>query len=392
MKLGLGLGLSTAQRQSNYEAITADWMSWDGSNDGTISTMFSAGGVIAIDIVAVSDSEAILFWHDSTGNGKCVVLDVDADLTFKPETTNSAISVSIDEPDGANIIALSDTLFIILAEDNVTGALECSLISKSGKILTEIDNAVIDVTFEATLRNGLAFLNNTQAVFIAKESADSDDARIGVIDVSGNDITVGSLVDLNEQISDFPSICGLTANSFMAVTQKKVFYCTVSGVSVTVEASMNISSSGTVYDDVMIARIDEQTVLVSYETASAGSVDVNSFSWNGASLSRGVAQADIFSGNDIFQGTGTVTALGQRQVMFSGRQNNEAVWFSAAVVCHLDEMGNITVGDVVQTSADVRAPYAIIDATPSRLYVYAAYRDSTNTPLNQIGTRILKGF
>ena len=79
MKLGLGLGLSTAQRQSNYEAITADWMSWDGSNDGTISTMFSAGGVIAIDIVAVSDSEAILFWHDSTGNGKCVVLDVDAD-------------------------------------------------------------------------------------------------------------------------------------------------------------------------------------------------------------------------------------------------------------------------------------------------------------------------
>lgn len=392
MKLGLGLGLSAAQRQSNYDAVTADWMGWDGSSDGAITRLFSSGGTGGQDVVAISDAEAVLFWNTGAGEGKAVVLDVDNDLTFKSETTNTALTLSISDPDGINIITLTDALLVALAEDNVSGLMECSLISKSGKVLAELGNANTGVSAGANFRNSLARLNNTQAVFVGRENNDSNHGRVGVVDASGGVLSVGALLDLNDGVGRFLGICRLTDNSFFVVTRQKVHYCTVSGTTVTHVSSLDIDAAGTLYDDTMIGRVDDVTALTAYEDGAISQVHVNSFTWNGSAIVRGTAQADIFDGNKIFQGTGTVTAIGNRQVMFSGRQDDETPQFSAAVVCAVDEAGVITVGGRVQTSADVTAANAVIDVSPSGLYVFSAYLDGTTTPVQQIGTRILKGF
>lgn len=377
-------------------AVSADWANWDGTTDGAVTNLFAVSGTTGSqDIAAVSDTEAVLFWEGNT-TGKCVVLDVSANLTFKNEATNTLVETSNKAPIGLNIVRLTTTKYLTLAEDNTVAAsstLNTSLITKSGKTLTETDYADTGVTAAAQqFRNSLCRLNDTQGVFVGRESTDSNQGRVGIIDITGDEITIGTLVDLNNVIGDYPSVCRLTDSSFMVIDQNQVHYCTVSGTTITLVSSINTVLAGTTFDDTMIGRIDNDTALATYEINASSIVYANTFSWNGSAIVRGTEVSDIFPGNNLFQATGTVTELGDRQVMFSGRQDDETPQFGAAVVLSVDESNVITVGTRITTFPSIQADHDVVDATPSGLYVFGCCQDETTTPIQQIGTRIMKGF
>lgn len=372
-----------------------DWSSWDGTNNGAVTNLFTVSGTIrGQDIAAVSDTEAILFYKDdneATNKGRAVVLDVVSDAM---EDNNTDIALSIVNPTGLNIVRMTTSRFLCMAEDDATNIIEFSLLSKSGKTLTEEDNTTSGIPADPStqqFRNSAARLNDTQAVFITRDGTDTNDGRIAVVDITGDTLTVGALVDLNDNVIDYPAICRLTDTSFMCVTQKTVSYCTVSGTTITVQGSINLIAAGTVHDDIMAQRIDDDTAIISYEK-SGSYVDVNTFSWNGSSIDRGTPQSDLFGAATpaIFQGTGTSTDLGNRQVMFAARQDNETPRHGASVVCVVDESNNITVGTEVQISGAVIADHTTIDATPDGTLVFFAYQDETTSPVQQVGTRVIK--
>jgi len=362
------------------------WNTWDGSNDGANTNLFTAGNIKGHDIVAVSDNEAILFYKDDnevTNKGRVVVFDVASKIMSNP---NTDIALSILNPVGMNVVRMTDTRFLCLAEDTANALLETSLIGKSGKTLTELDNADTGIpTYSPLYHNSLARLNDTQGVFIGRNGVDTNDGTLGIIDITGDVITVGTLVDLNDNITDYPAICRLTDTSFMCTTVRKVYYCTVSGTTITVEGSTNIIAAGTAQAETMLERIDDTTALLAYEKTQ---VDVNTFSWSGSAVSRGTPELAIFGGTTIFGATGNSTDLGDRQVMFSGRQDVESPRHGASVVCEVDVSNNITVGTEVQLST-VEADHNTIDATPSGNYVFYAYQDETTLPIQQVGTRVL---
>jgi hypothetical protein len=298
-----------------------------------------------------------------------------------------------------NIVMLSETKFVCFYEDTSSGSVGVVvLLTKSGKTLTETDVETTIGLNTPNFRNSLTAINETQAVAIMRDDGDSNEAAIFVIDISGDNITIGAKLDTGLDVQDYPSVCKAKADgsaAFAAIPALSgqgggsVVYVSVSGTTLTVEDTISISGT-TSYDDMMIGYVADDVALCAYELRGSSTVNVNVFSYNGSTLSKGTEATGIFGSNDIFQGTGTVTELGSRSVMFSGRiDDSGSPRNGAQVVVSADESNAITVNDYYVRTADVEADHNVIDASPSKLYVALCYQDETTVPIQQIGTRIL---
>lgn len=394
LKVGLGFNDPNQNPLKNTSSATADWANWDGTNDGTNTNIFTGGGTGAQDIAAVSDNEAVLLWDDSDNNAKVVVLDIDNNV-IQPETTNTILTLANGTPFGMNIVRMSDTKFLCLYDDGSASGAVLSLITKSGKTLTETDvMAPVTGIAAGQFRMSLARLSDTKAVAAIR---DGTDGEVLIVDITSDTISVGTPLSVGN-FDDYPSVCRATDNAFWIANtdtptlDSGIRYCTVSGTTITEEDRIDIDAASTQYDDKMLAYIDDDTCICAYEHQSTSTVDVNTFSWNGSNIVRGTAQTDIFNSSDIFQGTGTVTELPNRGAMFAGRQQDETPRQGAVTVCTVDESNNITVSSEVTIFPSIQADHTVIDVTPSGLYVFAACQDETTTPIQQIGTRVLQGF
>lgn len=183
--------------------LIPDWPSWTGANDGPVKNLFTTNGTIrGQDIVAVSDEEAILFYRDGMDGlkGKVLVLDVDSSTkTFKDADTNTPTITSINSPLGLNIVRITETRFVCMAEDDGTGLQDVSLISKNGKALTEEDTVDFGVPVGVNFRLALCRLNDTQAVGLGRDDTDNQGV-LRIIDITGDTISLGTAVEIGRDV------------------------------------------------------------------------------------------------------------------------------------------------------------------------------------------------
>jgi hypothetical protein len=397
LKIGLGFTRPNHSPAQTASAAAPNWAEWDGSNDGAFTHLVTGGGTGAQDIVALSDSEAVLLYQDASNNTKAVVVDID-NKTLQPVGTNTEITLTHANATGMNIVRLSDTKFLCLYESTTSGSTGVvSLLTKSGKTLTETDVETSLGLITPNFRCALTELNETKAAAVMRDDGDTTNGQVFVIDITGDNITIGTTVDI-ENCGDYPAICKAKADGSAfwvghtdsAAEDSAVRYFTVSGTAAAEEARIDVDAASTQYDDMMAAYIDDDVCIMSYESAGGSTVNANAFAWNGSSIIRGTEASGIFGSNDIFQGTGTVTELGNRQAMFAGRLQDEGLG-GGAVVVSVDESLVCTASPKVNIFPGIQADHTVIDAPPSGRYVFACCQDETTTPIQQIGTKVLQG-
>ncbi len=372
---------------------TADWAAWSGANDGANTNLFTTNGFIrGQDQAAVNDSEAVLTYRDgTTEEWRAVVLDV-ADKAFLPEDTNTEIVLTGTIPLAMHCVRLTETRFLICC--NTEDDFRIALVGKSGKTLTILDEELLETGF--SFQNDVARLTDTKAVLHYRNTLVSNYSHVMVIDVTGDTITTGTPLSLGINSSDIATqYCGVTkalvdGSAFWACNRRRVYYCTISGTTITKEAFESIDAINTQFNDTMCEYVDENAMIVTHEVG-ATRVDATSFTWSGSAIVREDAVTDIFDGNNIFQGTGCSTGVGARQAMFSGRMDDETPQVSGQVVLSLNESNDIVVGDLVFTS-NFTSDHNTIDATPSQLYVFLCIQNEGETPNQMVGTKVLQGF
>lgn len=369
-------------------AVVYDWLNWNNTNDGAVTNIRTGGDIGAQDIAAVDDSEAVIVYEDGADSDawKCAVLDNDGKVL---KDVNTAITITgAGQKLGQLLQRLSDTKFLAVCE--ATNALAISLITKSGKTLTQADSdSLTDKTYN--FRHSLKNLDADNAIYFGKNDANSNTGVMCVINTASDTLTVGARLETGESVLDYPDCTRAASGAFWAVDQRRVRYCTYDGsFNITEQANLSLVAAGTVFDDTMCVYIDDATCLVSYEKVSDSQFYANVFTWDGSSITRHTEVSDIFDGTDGFQGTGTSAELGNRQGMFSTRLDDIAGDNGGQVVLSVADDNTITVGTRYSASANVIADHNVISATPSGKYVYYAYQDETTTPIKQIGTRVLE--
>ena len=397
LKLGLGFGSPNCNTLQNTAATIANWGTWNGSNDGAITNIANAGGTGAQDIAMVSDTEAVMLYQAADNSSRAVVLDI-VDKVVQPINTNTEITLTHADATGMNIVMLSPNKFLCLYEDTTDNEGVVVLLTKSGKTLTETDVHVLTGFTEANFQCCLTELTASKAAGIMKDRLDGLDGKVFIVDVTGDTISVGTLISIGD-VNDYPAICKGQADGsgfFVGITDtgaqdSGIYYFSVSGTTATQEARIDVDAASTQYDDMMAAYIADGVCVMSYESQGGSTVAANAFYWNGSTLSRGTEVTAIFGTNNLFQGTSTVTELGNRQAMFSGRLEDDSQQ-GGAVVVTVDESLICTKGTAVTHFPSIQADHAVIDAAPSGLYVLAACQDETTTPIQQIATRVLQGF
>jgi hypothetical protein len=394
----LGSSQETMFSESTVVAPSADWASWDGTNDGSVTQLATGGGTGAQDIAAVSDTEAVMIYQDADNNVQAVVVDI-ADKAFDAIDTNTPVQLTHADGTGFNIVKLSDTKFLCLYESTTSGSTGVvALLTKSGKTLTETD---VETSLNLTTPNfrcALTELSGTKAAAVMRDDGDTSNGQVFVIDTNGDNITIGTRVDINSTL-DYPAICKAKAdgsafwvgNTDVAAEDSAVRYFSVSGTNCTEEARIDVDAASNQYDDMMAAYIADDVCVMAYENAGGSSVDANAYSWDGENITRGTAATAIFGSNDIFQGTGTVTELPNRCAMFASRMQDESPQAGAAVVVSVSESLVCTASTKVNIFPGIQADHNVVDVTPSGLYVFACCQDETTVPIQQIGTRVLDG-
>ena len=384
MKLGLSLKLTAA---ISGGAVTADWAAWDGTNDGAVTLLQTAGGRGVSSVTCVSATKALVAYTKAASNTsdlQCLIATRDGlGIT---ENGNVDITSGQQIRQKPTLCTLSETRALVayVNDTPATDRCEIALIDTSGTTPVVLDT-IQNLTYTAGTRQPeLITMSETQAVI-------QEISRVFTVNVSSDVLSLGNTVTLAS--SRHGAITKMTSTSFAAASATIVRRYTISGTTITADAQITYSGVS-ITGDLEIVSVSETELVVFYEISGLDQpMNAVPLTWSGSWALGSVIEVEddrIFTQDSRWS-----WALGDTRSIMLTYQKIDTSTEARYLIVTSDESHALTV-DVNYVSpftASVQADHTTGDIFPGtdNKYVIAIGQEETTTPVKQICAAILQG-
>lgn len=386
MRLGLGLGLGNTQGG----AAVADWPNWDGSNDGSIVNVQTAGARGAPAVACIDSTKALIAYTEAatqTDDLRVTILTRAAKAMTEQGSVDVTSAQQIQQK--PTVCRLSDTRALVgyLNDTGATDRYEVSLIDVSGTTPSVLDTAQ-ETTVTATAFTGeIVRINDSKAIYDAG-------THLMIISISSDTISIGTPLARTGNLDG--TICLFSETSGAYCDNRDVVHFTISGTTITETAlSETRFNSVTTSGDVEIVAVSStEAVIIFEETAADGSpVDALPVTWNGTNFTLG-SSIELFNDRVFTMDSRWAWLIpGTRSIMVVWQQVDAITNGYVSIVTSSDShVLSEDVSDVV-VFPSIQSDHLTGDFFPDTdaLYALVVCQEETTSPVKQIGTKVLYG-
>lgn len=273
MRLGLGLGLGQQQTGGGTPVVAGDWANWDGSEDGSWTSIMSSTTARGHASVAIDETRAFTAFKDGAPTGNLCVFITTRDGTA---LTGGAVTTSTNGT-AARFPAVTymgnDRALTFLNQQN---DIFVELWDTSGASPVSLDSAQTSGDEIGTAQSTIKPIDETRALAVYTNFAAN--AMDGVvIDITGDTITIGTPTTLlatsgveHTQVQMMNDTYFLTKSGS---TDSDIVLGSVSGSAITVEdtAASNADGEDFVVDPIYIEVFSETTAILFTESVFGSS-------------------------------------------------------------------------------------------------------------------------
>jgi hypothetical protein len=394
MRLGLGLGL---QDQALGEP-PADWTNWDNSLSGSVTQYVTGGNQGASGCAGITSTKALLYTNDGDdgtdpNQGKVAYLT----RSGETGTLGSFVDVTNSNPAWPQVHRLSSTRAVCIAEDGDSNIIKINLIDVSGASPSELDEHTVTGITTPNFHYDFSVLTATKGILVMRDTAGTDTVKMVIIEFTSDTISQGTVVDGTID-SDAPNnatcVIALTSTSFMWAYDDNFGYATISGTTITIQDTAQLSFVGTGQYDKSIQRVDDTHAVLFAEYPTDNAIYAVVLTWNGVDTVSAGSEVSVipsvgFGGAPSNWSTQIGDGLYILTIDDGGRTPTSAI---GVVVTVNTGTYAISADTEIQISGDIEADHNCVTAFPDTGYKYLFWlcQDETNTPVKQIQGRILK--
>lgn len=243
-------------------ASGADWSSYDGTNNGTVTTLATSPNLSNHASALMSGTSGIWVGANadlSPADYETRLLTVDG-VTVSLGAGVAELDVS-SSSNAQDCVAMSATRFLFISPTLSDGTLDVALISEAGAVIDKLATAASFVEVIADY-SSVTRHSDTVAVYSYRDFSTNDGYMVA-IDISGDTITMGTPVAIDTPtLTGKPGIGALTATLGHVQHNGGVYRYTLSGTTITVGNKVNLTTIGNSPGSSDVIRIDDTHSLV----------------------------------------------------------------------------------------------------------------------------------